>query len=361
MNIKSLIINKLNYMLSVYNKKQVVLNRSKYWRNDFSDRVGNFTLDSKQIAEIKKYYGRLNLLFDVSELFHTFYTEKTGIFDLKYIPDDIYYCYIDPYFNKWDKALVIDNKCLYPRLFAGVRQPEMVLTRVNGIWTDSDGVLCNKEKIKYIVKANEELVIKQANESEGGKNIFFISGENITDKFFDDCKEIKNDIVVQKVIKQHKEIAKLNSSSINTIRILSMLSEDGVKIYSAIIRMGINGSRVDNVCSGGVTCGIDENGRLKGVAYTAAGEKFTTHPSSGVKFDTVTVPSFDKACELVRKIHPSFSDFRLVSWDIAITEDAEPLLIEANFRYGELDFHQLNNGPVFGDDTEKILNKVFGK
>lgn len=39
----------------------------------------------------------------------------------------------------------------------------------------------------------------------------------------------------------------------------------------------------------------------------------------------------------------------------------EPVLIEANLRYGELDFHQLNNGPVFGKDTKKILDEVFGK
>lgn len=29
-------------------------------------------------------------------------------------------------------------------------------------------------------------------------------------------------------------------------------------------------------------------------------------------------------------------------------------------RFGEIDFHQLNNGPLFGDDTEEILKEVFG-
>ena len=26
---------------------------------------------------------------------------------------------------------------------------------------------------------------------------------------------------------------------------------------------------------------------------------------------------------------------------------------------GEIDFHQLNNGPLFGDDTKEILDEVF--
>ena len=36
-----------------------------------------------------------------------------------------------------------------------------------------------------------------------------------------------------------------------------------------------------------------------------------------------------------------------------------PILIEVNMHSGQLDFHQLNNGPVFGEDTEVILKEVF--
>ena len=53
----------------------------------------------------------------------------------------------------------------------------------------------------------------------------------------------------------------------------------------------------------------------------------------------------------------SFS--RLISWDFAIDENGEPMLIEMNISYGELDFHQLCNGPIFGDKTEDVLNEVF--
>ena len=46
---------------------------------------------------------------------------------------------------------------------------------------------------------------------------------------------------------------------------------------------------------------------------------------------------------------------------MACDENNEPGLIEANLCDSELDFHQLNNGPVFGEDTELILQEVFGK
>jgi len=73
------------------------------------------------------------------------------------------------------------------------------------------------------------------------------------------------------------------------------------------------------------------------------------------------LPSYDKAVELVKKTHPRIAHFRSVSWDIAIVEDGTPVLIEANLCRGGIDLLQLNNGPLFGDDTKIILDEVFGK
>jgi len=64
---------------------------------------------------------------------------------------------------------------------------------------------------------------------------------------------------------------------------------------------------------------------------------------------------------MVKKAHPMVPHFRLVSWDICIEEDGEPILLEANLCRGSLDVHQYNNGPLFGEDTKKILDEIFGK
>ena len=65
--------------------------------------------------------------------------------------------------------------------------------------------------------------------------------------------------------------------------------------------------------------------------------------------------------ETIKKLHPFIPHFRMVSWDFSVNEDGMPILIEANLMYGELEFHQLCNGPIFGDDTEEILKEVFSK
>ena len=66
-------------------------------------------------------------------VFHSFYLSKTGKFDVRYMPVDIYYSFIDPYYNNWKIAPVIDNKCLYYQLFKDAKQPEGVFFRMNNI------------------------------------------------------------------------------------------------------------------------------------------------------------------------------------------------------------------------------------
>lgn len=331
--------------------------RRKYWASlAQSNTVGQVLTDSQK-AEAEAFFKPYH---DISTVFHNFYAEKTGEFHKNYIPDDLHYCYIDPYFNNWQEAVYVDNKCMYESLFRNVTLAQNIVWRSNGLWFDG---VCTAPLSRAEVEArladHPAVFVKIATESEGGSGVFFISGEDKNAAFWSRVDGIGTDLVVQKPIVQHEQLSRINSSSVNTIRVISLLSEDGVKIYSAILRMGINGSKVDNASSGGITCGIDDRGNLKKVAYTAKGQKFLKHPNTEITFDGYPVPSFDRIRQLVPGLHCQVPHFRLVSWDFAVGEDGEPVLIEANLRYGEIDFHQLNNGPLFGEDTEKILAEVF--
>ena len=316
------------------------------------------SLTVEEIIEIEKIYkpfGKYNsIIFD-------FYKEKTGEFSSKFVPDDIYYGEVDPYFNDWKAALYLDNKCYYANFFSDVKQPETVLLRMNDIWFDSKRYILTEEKVNDILTKEQNLFIKIATESDGGQGVRHFNNENDIQRFWDFVLATKSDIIVQRGVIQHEELNKLNDSSVNTIRILSLLSREGVKIYSAVLRMGVNGSKVDNEASGGRTCGILENGCLKTVAHNKYGESFLEHPNSHIKFEGYKVPCFKKLIDIVPKLHVQVPQFRLISWDFAIDANEDPVLIEANFRYGGVTIHQLNNGPIFGEDTEKILMEVYGK
>lgn len=333
--------------------------RSTCWRVDTKKRTRENHLSREQEDEIKRFFAPYKR---VTPIFHNFYTEANGQYSKYYIPDDIYYSYIDPFYNDWTEARYLDNKCLYPELFCGVEQARTFASRSNGIWTDGDLKLVSPDEIGRRLDSNDRIFAKVAIESNGGSGVFYLADPEQRKRFFKLAENRDIDFVLQYPIVQHPGMARLNPSSVNTVRILSYLDESGVKIYSSIVRMGRNGSKVDNASSGGITCGIDADGRLKKYAYNDfAVERFDAHPDTGTVFEGYPVPGIDGVFDAVRTLHPRIPHFRLISWDFAVDEEMRPVLIEVNLRYGGLDFHQINNGPVFGEDTEKILAEVFGE
>ena len=174
---------------------------------------------------------------------------------------------------------------------------------------------------------------------------------------------ITEDIIIQKPIRQHEVLAKVNSSSVNTIRVLSLLTQREVMILSCFLRCGRKGSHVDNTSSGGFACGIDKNGCLKKYAYTRSDytNAITVHPDSNVVFEGLQIPSWEKLIDMVKRAHPQIPHFRMVSWDITVDAGGDPLLVEANLNDGVNRTHQVLNGPVFGDYTKEMLNEVYGR
>ena len=138
-------------------------------------------------------------------------------------------------------------------------------------------------------------------------------------------------------------------SSVNTLRNYSILGLDGsITNYSTVMRIGVGDIKVDNYSSGGLSVGIREDGRLRKYGYDKKGSRVEKHPATGLVFEDYKIPSYDKTVALVEKAHRLVPRFRSVSWDIAITEDGSPILIEGNLCRGGIDRLQLSNGPLFG-------------
>ena len=248
-------------------------------------------------------------------------------------------------------------------LFSGIPQADCLAFRKNGFWLDQSNNLLSAETLRILLGAEPALFVKKATNSFGGKGVHYLEPDrrSLYEQLVEIADRDRDDVVIQRPLKQHAALAAINESSVNTIRVLSLLSEDGVKLYSSVLRMGIGSAKVDNASGGGITCGITPEGKLKKTAYKPSGEKYEAHPTGDVVFDGYAIPGIREVWDLVKVAHPMVPHFRLVSWDFAINEEGHPVMIEANLNLGELDFHQLNNGPVFGEDTKKILDEVFGK
>ncbi len=292
--------------------------------------------------------------------FAWYYASQNQIYDHRYIPNTLIYTTIDQYFNERKLGWGFNDKNYYSLIFAGIKQPKALVRKIKGMLFDENYVQINKDKAIKLIKSEAEVICKPTLETGSGRDIRFWNTAESNDEitaFLEDKKQ--EDYIVQALVKQHSELNKVHKSSLNTIRIATLLMDDGVHILSSCLRMGTDGSRVDNVTAGGISCGIREDGTLNDYAFSYySGNKFDTHPQ-GLVFKGYKVPGYDKAIALIKKAHPIIGHFRLVSWDIAIDENGDAVLIEANMRNGGINLHQFSNGPLFGDLTDEVLNEIF--
>lgn len=224
--------------------------------------------------------------------------------------------------------------------------------------------MIDRIRLREMIDREEDGVfLKEAQASAGGHGVtYFEKSQTRVDEMLKLADECTVDLLVQRRLNQHEGLAAINSSSVNSLRLYSVLRPNGeVKIYSSVLRMGVGNIKVDNYASGGIACGITPDGKLRKYAYDKKGNKYQKHPTSGIVMEGYEIPSYQDAVALVKKVHPMIAHYRSVSWDVAINEEGVPVLIEGNFCRGGIDLLQLCNGPLYGDDTIDILNEVFNK
>ena len=346
-----------SYFYTKFNRYQ----RTKYANHDLQCKLRNIhvkPISDIDMDRVKRFYSKFGISVSRKwfDLFNSFNTDGSNI--CFYIPHDIYYGYIDTFYSDVRKSGFCDDKILYGVYFHDVKQPKTILRRCcDEVYLDEHYKIITKKEAVAILKNYDQFIVKKSAYSSGGKGVFFYNKKD--DNTINGLLAEEGSIVIQEILKQHPNISYLHDNSVNTIRIISLIRNDKVNILSSVIRMGQGGAKVDNASSGGIFCGIKPNGQLKNIAYNCNGKAFSKHPQGAI-FSNVTIPNFDECIKLVEKLAPRVSSItKLCSWDIAIDKDGSPILIEANFTFGEVDFHQMCNGPIFGNLTEAVLNDVF--
>ena len=334
--------------------------RRRFSREFIKKKVENThcSLSEKEKGEIAKFwkpYTRVDYRY--FEFYGKFCANHT---DLKYyIPDDEYYGKIDLFFSNVQLSANFDNKNLYDLYFHDVNMPITVIRRIEGIFMDRSYQQISINQAIDACCQTGNVIIKQSLNSDGGKGIRFVEQCSSHRTELKSELTVRDNYVVQTIVSQHPVLAAFNPQSVNTIRIMTLFYRGEAKILSSVLRMGINGSKVDNASSGGIVCGIKLDGTLRDCAFDACANKYDKHPQ-GHSFSGVVIPSFEKCKSLAQTLSCRFVNYtKLISWDFSVDEQGEPLLIEANFTGGQLDFHQLCNGPIWGNDTEAILADIF--
>ena len=196
----------------------------------------------------------------------------------------------------------------------------------------------------------------------GGKGVFKLTRtglKNELDVRFDSL--INGYYVHTKIIEQHKEINKIHDKSVNTLRIISLItSENHPEIISVFMRFGVGDSVIDNASSGGFFVGVNiDEGTLKDTGHYLSqygGAKIKKHPDSGFIFEGFKVPYFKEACEEVLKgimVIPN----RFIGWDVAITPNG-PIIVEANSNPHLQISNIANGGLLKNPHIKKLLEEL---
>lgn len=309
----------------------------------------------KKIKEYWKPYSK-----HICYKWHTFFYSLTGDFDVRYIPEDLMFTEIEGYFNDWASAHGVDNKNNYQYYFADVKQPQSVLHYMSHIWHRGDYSVCSFAEAVDHASRSEHLVIKNALDAGKGSSLRFWKKEDGKEALERVLAAANADVVVQEFSSQHPRLAAFNATSLNSIRIVTFLFEGEYHVLAAYLRMGQDGACLDNVCAGGLCCAIKSDGTLKKLGYDRHAMPLEAHPC-GIRFDGYQIPGWQNVVNTAIKLHQRMGNFRIISWDFAVDEEECPVFIEMNLKYGAMEYHQLQNGPLFGDMTDRVLNEVYGK
>jgi Sugar-transfer associated ATP-grasp len=321
-------------------------------------------LERKQVSEIRSYWKNYNIKCNL--LLHQAYIAVNGIMDSRYVPETFFYTKLEPWFNRMDLSLAYEDKNLYHKLFPDIKMPDIILRNINGIYLNGlYEKLERPELLKLLKSYNDTYTIKPSLDSGGGRNVLIIrlsdSGIFIQDKriSFDELERIfVKDFLIQCKLDQYEPLERIYPHSLNTLRVLSLRFAGKIHILSSFLRMGNHGNLVDNIKAGGISCGITNTGKLNKFAIDKNFHKYDIHPFTKASFSHIEIPMYNNIVETVKKLHNQLPYFNLVSWDMAIDKMGQVNLIELNLSAQGINFHQLNNGPLFGDMTSDILAQM---
>lgn len=318
------------------------------------------TLTKEQKKEVDEFY--VSMIGRTVPLYcHEYFYSRTGVFTKEYIPKDFYHCDLLPRANMVQRMSAFGDKNMMDFMLPGENVVHSIIKNINGYFYYK-GRPVSKEEAVTLCQNMEKVIIKPSGRSQGHGVQLFSVKNGITDLDGKSIRQLfesyKKDFLIQEWVKQHKDMAALNPTSVNTMRILSYRSGMEVLIIYSVVRIGRSGSVIDNQSAGGMSTTIDKDGKLGKFAFGGYAEDNVDRTDTGVILEGYQLPSYDKAIEMVKRMHLKLPFFDIIGWDVAIEEDGEPILIEFNTAPG-LSQSAFKSG--MGENTERIIRELWQK
>ncbi|MCL2040673.1 MAG: hypothetical protein FWG84_01365 [Bacteroidales bacterium] len=272
------------------------------------------------------------------------YAAVAGEFKEGWMPDNYYGWVVVPKMKGLYGEIAKANS-LSAKLLNTDRLPDIAY-HVNGLFFSPAWEVLPPETVaKYIFKHDDNVVYK-ADNSLQGKGIHFL------DKGTFDIEKIgkTGNGVFQKYIKQHDFFDELMPNSAVTLRLTSVVEDDGnVSCRAAYLRIGRNkDTHVKSATAIKVPVDL-KSGKLYEKGYLTDWRSIERHPDTNTLFAGKEIPKFHECVAYVTKTHHSVPYCRSVGWDLVVDKNETIQLMEWNGTHNDIKFSEATHGPCFAD------------
>lgn len=324
--------------------------------NYTADKTEALTDDEK--AQINALWGQLIPVTSYKE-YEMF--KKVYGFDARFLTHHIYLPVVARLLNDYKYTTIFDDKGLLGYVATScIKTPHCFIRYIGNDYYNNEMQQLSYEEAIESCASQDELFIKPSHETSGGKGAKLLRMHGMD---FAKKKEIikeelsgrNKDYVVQECLHQHPIMAQFNSSSINTLRITTLMLNGKFSLGSIILRCGRNGSSIDNWGAGGLLAHVNPNGKIDNIARDIQLNEYKQN--GDCIFADCSIPQMPEILELIEKAHrENFAICKFIGWDIAINEEGEPVIIELNSSQPGVIGEQLVAGPIFGDRTQEVID-----
>ena len=126
-----------------------IVNRSRYAKKRIKMIGGGYKLTAEDKITLYEYWKPYGV--KPKKYWYTLYCAGNGKFDPRYIPDDIWYRTVYPYFNNIIGQTALQDKGFLNTLVSGVRQPVTVIKNMDGHFYDGNMQLISEEIAIHII------------------------------------------------------------------------------------------------------------------------------------------------------------------------------------------------------------------
>lgn len=222
--------------------------------------------------------------------------------------------------NQPDECVKFRDKSIFNKEFAEYIHRDWLDLRVDGLESFQ----------KFVAKHSTFMVKPQFLEGGRGIQKIEITAESNLKAIYEKLK--KEGALLEEIIVQCRELSEFNPSSVNTIRVVTLLdAHDKVHVMSGVLRMGTGNNCADNFHTNGIAATVDvETGLVISSAINRKYDRYIIHPDSKKQIIGYHVPMWDEIIETCKKAAYVVPKVRYVGWDIAIGEDNQIIMIEGN-------------------------------